>query len=203
LTPIQLSAEHILRVYEDKSGDFEKALRESASYIISEVENLRRIAQEFLELSRVASLKKETFDMREAVNEVVSPYKRVISERVRFRETLEGKDFLVEADKAKIKIAIRNIFINAVEAIHGKGEIEIGIKAETDSLSLAVRDSGIGMAKDVVEKIFESYFSTKDVGTGLGLPIAKKIIEDHGGTIRVESEVQEGTLITIVIPKKT
>jgi signal transduction histidine kinase len=203
LTPIQLSAEHILRVYEDKSGDFEKALRESASYIISEVENLRRIAQEFLELSRVASLKKETFDLREAVGEIVFPYQRVISERVRFRETLEGKDFLVEADKAKIKIAIRNIFINAVEAIRGKGEIEIKIKAETDSLSLAVRDSGIGMAKDVVEKIFESYFSTKDVGTGLGLPIAKKIIEDHGGTIRVESEVQEGTLITIVIPRKT
>ncbi|MDH4272244.1 MAG: ATP-binding protein, partial [Candidatus Aminicenantes bacterium] len=203
LTPIQLSAEHILRVYEDKSGDFEKALRESASYIISEVENLRRIAQEFLELSRVASLKKETFDLREAVGEIVSPYQRVISERVRFRETLEGKDFLVEADKAKIKIAIRNVFINAVEAIRGKGEIEIKIKAETDSLSLAVRDSGIGMAKDVVEKIFDSYFSTKDVGTGLGLPIAKKIIEDHGGTIRVESEVQEGTLITIVIPRKT
>lgn len=203
LTPIQLSAEHILRVYEDKSGDFEKALRESTSYIISEVENLRRIAQEFLELSRVASLKKETFDLREAVGEVVSPYKRVISDRLRFREMLEGKDFLVEADKAKIKIAIRNIFINAVEAIRGRGEIEIRIKAETDRLSLAIRDSGIGMAKDVVEKIFESYFSTKDVGTGLGLPIAKKIIEDHGGTIRVESEVQKGTVITVVLPRKT
>jgi signal transduction histidine kinase len=203
LTPIQLSAEHILRVYEDKSGDFEKALHESAAYIISEVENLRRIAQEFLELSRVASLKKETFDFREAVVEVVAPYERVISERVRFRKVVEGKDFLVEADKAKVKIAVRNIFINAVEAIRGKGEIEIRLRAEPDSLSLAIRDSGIGMAKDVVEKIFESYFSTKDVGTGLGLPIAKKIIEDHGGTIRVESEVQKGTLITIVLPRKT
>jgi signal transduction histidine kinase len=202
LTPIQLSAEHILRVYEDKNGDFEKALRESASYIISEVENLRRIAQEFLELSRVASLKKEIFDLREAVAEVVSPYQKVISERIRFSESVEGKDFQVEADKAKIKIAIRNIFINSVEAIRGKGEIEIRIKAETDRIRLAIRDSGLGMAKDVVEKIFESYFSTKDVGTGLGLPIAKKIIEDHGGTIRVESEVQKGTLISIVIPKK-
>jgi signal transduction histidine kinase len=110
---------------------------------------------------------------------------------------------MIQADKAKIKIAIRNIFINSVEAIRGKGEIEIRLQAETDSLSLAIRDSGIGMAKDVVDKIFESYFSTKDVGTGLGLPIAKKIIEDHGGTIRVDSEVQKGTLITIAIPRET
>ncbi len=202
LTPIQLSAEHILRVYEDKSGGFEKALRESASYIISEVENLRRIAQEFLELSRVASLKKEVFDLRAAVSEIVSPYQKVISERIRFREVSEGENFLVKADKSKVKIAIRNIFINAIEAIRGKGEIEISLKAETDRFSLSIKDSGIGMAKDVVEKIFESYFSTKDVGTGLGLPIAKKIIEDHGGTILVESEVQKGTMITVVLPKK-
>jgi signal transduction histidine kinase len=105
----------------------------------------------------------------------------------------------------KLFLLIRRSFPSesgSVEAIRGKGEIEIRIKAEADSIRLAIRDSGIGMAKDVVEKIFESYFSTKDVGTGLGLPIAKKIIEDHGGTIRVESEVQKGTLISIVIPKK-
>ncbi|MBN2408816.1 MAG: HAMP domain-containing protein [Candidatus Aminicenantes bacterium] len=203
LTPIQLSAEHILRVYEDKSGDFEPALRESASYIISEVENLRRIAQEFLALSRVASLKKGFFDLKEAVGEVVTPYRNVISERIRFREIFEGKDFRVEADKSKIKIAVRNIFINAIEAIRDKGEIEIRMKAEADRLSLSVRDSGLGMAKDVVDRIFDSYFSTKDVGTGLGLPIAKKIVEDHGGTIRVESEVQKGTTITIFLPRKT
>ena len=202
LTPIQLSAEHILRVYEDKSGDFDKALRESASYIISEVENLRRIAQEFLELSRVTSLNKEVFDLRETVSEVVDPYRKVISERIRFREVFEGEKFPVEADKSKIKIAFRNIFINAIEAIHGRGEIEVRLRAEKENLVLVIRDSGIGMAKDLVEKVFDPYFSTKDVGTGLGLPIAKKIVEDHGGTIRVESEVQKGTVITIRLPRK-
>jgi signal transduction histidine kinase len=202
LTPIQLSAEHILRVYDDKSGDFEKALRESASYIIGEVENLRRIAQEFLELSRVSSLTKEAFDLREAVGEVVSPYRKVISERIRFREVFEGEEFPVEADKSKIKIAFRNIFINAIEAIRGRGEIEIRLRAEKENLVVVIRDSGIGMAKDLVERIFDPYFSTKDVGTGLGLPIAKKIVEDHGGTIRVESEVQKGTVITISLPRK-
>ena len=202
LTPIQLSAEHILRVYDDKSGDFEKTLRESASYIIGEVENLRRIAQEFLELSRVTSLTKEVFDMKEAIGEVVSPYRKIISQRIRFREVYEGDKFQVEADKSKIKIAFRNIFINALEAIRGRGEIEIRLRAEKERLVLVIRDSGIGMARDLVEKIFDPYFSTKDVVTGLGLPIAKRIVEDHGGTIRVESEVQKGTVITISLPRK-
>ena len=202
LTPIQLSAEHILRVYEDKNGDFEKALRESTSYIIGEVENLRRIAQEFLELSRVTSLAKEPFDLKDAVAEVVSPYRQVISERIRFREVFEGREFPVEADKSKIKIAFRNIFINAIEAIRGRGEIEVRLRAEKENLVLIIRDSGIGMARDMVDRIFDPYFSTKDAGTGLGLPIAKKIVEDHGGTIRVESEVQKGTVITITLPRR-
>jgi signal transduction histidine kinase len=58
------------------------------------------------------------------------------------------------------------------------------------------------MAGELVDRIFDPYFSTKDAGTGLGLPIAKKIVEDHGGAIRVESEVQKGTVITIRLPRK-
>jgi signal transduction histidine kinase len=200
LTPIQLSAEHLLRVYEDRRGDFDRALKESMSYIIGEVDNLRKIAQEFLELSRDTSLKKEPFDLKEAIEEVISPYKKMLSERIKFRELHEGKDFQVEADKSKIKIAVRNIFINAIEAIRGKGSIELRLSAEEGYFLLVIKDTGIGMARDLLEKIFDPYFSTKDVGTGLGLPIAKKIIEDHGGSIRAESEVNKGTTITITLP---
>ncbi len=200
LTPIQLSAEHILRVYEDKKGDFDKALRESASYIISEVENLRRIAQEFLQLSREAALKKERFDLRDLIREVAAPYQKMLSERVRLREVYEGRDFSIEADRSKIKIAVRNIVINAIEAIRGRGEIEIRASRGDDSVRLEIRDSGTGMAREVLKKIFDPYFSTKDVGTGLGLPIAKKIVEDHGGSIRAESEVDKGTAIFITLP---
>jgi len=200
LTPIQLSAEHLLRVYEDRREDFKKAIQESVSYIISEVENLRRIAQEFLELSRVTSLKKEPFDLRAVVEEVVSPYKKMLTERIKFREVWEGQAFPVLADRSKIKIAFRNIFINAIEAISGKGVVEIRLAASPGGWRLQVKDSGPGMEKEVQEKIFDPYFSTKEVGTGLGLPIAKKIVEDHGGSIRVESEAGKGTTITLTLP---
>jgi nitrogen fixation/metabolism regulation signal transduction histidine kinase len=200
LTPIQLSAEHLLRVYADNKGDFERALKESISYIIGEVGNLRKIAQEFLELSRDMSLKKEHFDLKEAIEEVITPYKNMLSERIKFRELYEGRTFHLEADKSRIKIVFRNIFINAIEAIRGKGSIEIKLSAEKEHYLLVIKDTGVGMAKDMLEKIFDPYFSTKDVGTGLGLPIAKKIIEDHGGSIRVDSEINKGTTITITLP---
>lgn len=203
LTPIQLSAEHLLRVYEDRREDFDRAIKESVSYIITEVENLRKIAQEFLELSKVASLKKESFDLKDVVAEVISPYKKMLSERIRFREVYEGPCFSLLADKSRIKIAFRNIFVNAIEAIRGKGTVEIRLTGERKGLMLQVRDSGQGMEKEVLDKIFDPYFSTKDVGTGLGLPIAKKVIEDHGGSIRVESEIGQGTVITIRLPSSS
>ncbi len=203
LTPIQLSAEHLLRVYADGRGDFAKALKESTSYIIGEVENLRRIAQEFLELSKTTTLKKEVFDLQESVQEIVTPYQNMLAARIRFRVVREGRDFRLEADPAKIKIAFRNLFINAVEAIRGRGEIEVRLVAEDGQLRLTVKDSGIGMDKDLLEKVFDPYFSTKDSGTGLGLPIARKIIEDHGGTIQAESAPGKGTRITIILPRKS
>jgi signal transduction histidine kinase len=124
----------------------------------------------------------------------------MLSERVRLREVYEGRDFSIEADRSKIKIAVRNIVINAIEAIRGRGEIEIRASRGDDSVRLEIRDSGTGMAREVLKKIFDPYFSTKDVGTGLGLPIAKKIVEDHGGSIRAESEVDKGTAIFITLP---
>lgn len=200
LTPIRLSAEHILRVYEDGSADFGQALKESASYIISEVENLRRIAQEFLELSRETALRKERFDLRNLIREVTAPYQKMLSDRVRLREICEGQDFSIQADRSKLKIAIRNVVINAVEAIRGQGEIEVRLVRDRSAIHLSIRDTGTGMSPDIIDRIFDPYFSTKDVGTGLGLPIAKRIIEDHGGTIRAESEVGRGTTIQIMLP---
>ena len=90
LTPIQLSAEHVLRVYEDRDGDFEKTLRESMSYIIGEVEHLRRVAQEFMEIARDTSVRRDPCDLRRIVEETLDPYRKLLSARIRFRESYEG-----------------------------------------------------------------------------------------------------------------
>jgi len=200
LTPIQLSAEHLLRVYNDKKEDFEDTLNESTSYIIKEVDNLRRIAKEFLEISKESAIQKEPFDLKEVIEDTILPYKNAFAERVTLVENYEGENFTYNGDRSKIQIALRNIFTNAVEAIGKQGKIQINLSRRKTGLMVEVIDSGPGMDQEIRDRIFEPYFSTKEVGTGLGLPIAKKIIEDHAGKIEVSSDKKEGTKINIFLP---
>ena len=197
LTPIQLSAEHLLRVYEDGREDFEPALRESLSYIVGEVDNLRRIAQEFLETSRDVVQRKEPFALDELVRETLTPYRNLLAQRIQVSLDVEGSDFRMTGDRDKLRIALRNILTNAIESIRGKGFIAVRLSGRPGGLELRVDDTGVGIEKDLLERIFEPYFSTKDVGTGLGLPIARKIVEDHRGTIEIASEPGRGTSITL------
>ncbi len=200
LTPIQLSAEHILKVYEDRRGDFDRALRESLSYIIGEVENLRRIATEFMEIARDTTVRKEPVDLRDVLEDVLQPYRRLLDERIRFKVVAEGADFRARGDAAKLKTAFRNVVANAVEAIGARGELTATLVRRGARFIVTVSDTGAGMSRETAERIFDLYFSTKDAGTGLGLPITKKIVEEHGGAIRVASEPGQGTTVTIELP---
>ena len=96
LTPIQLSAEHLLRVFEDKREDFEPALRESMSYIVSEVDNLRRIAQEFLEMSREVVERREPLALDDLVAETVDALPEPPGRRIQFATEVEGGDFTLD-----------------------------------------------------------------------------------------------------------
>jgi signal transduction histidine kinase len=200
LTPIQLSAEHLLRVYSDRRGDFEQALKESTAYIISEVENLRKIAQEFLESSREAAPRREPVDMREILDEVLAPYRKMLSDRITFQESYDDGPPVCLGDKSRLKMAVRNLIINAIESIPGRGRISLTVARSGEELTLEIRDTGSGIRPDVLRRIFEPSFSTKPSGAGLGLPIAKKIVEDHGGSLHLSSRPGAGTRATIVLP---
>lgn len=201
LTPIQLSAEHILRVYEDGRQDLGPALKESISYIVGEVDNLRRIALEFLDVSREPVARRERIPVDDLFRETVEPYRRLLADRIDIHEEYSvGRPAVVLGDRAKLKVALRNLLTNAIESIHGRGEIRTRVEAAGSEILMAVDDTGTGMEADVRDRIFEPYFSTKDAGTGLGLPISKKIVEDHGGSIRIESAPGRGTRVLISLP---
>ncbi len=200
LTPIRLSAEHLLRVYEERPEEMAAALRESVAYIISEVENLRRIAQDFLAFSREGALEKKSFSLADLIKEITSPYEKVLRSRVEFRLELP-EEIQVTGDREKLKVAFRNLVVNAVEAIKGKGRISVEARQEEGGVVIEVKDTGEGIDPKTIDRVFEPDFSTKDLGTGLGLPIARKIIEDHGGTIHLESELGKGTKVRVFLPQ--
>ena len=138
--------------------------------------------------------------MKELIKETIAPYKRVLAHRITFIEEYESRELPYAGDRNKLGIALRNLLTNAIEAIKKEGEIRIHISPGKDSLQILISDTGVGISEDRLQKIFDLYYSTKDVGTGLGLPIAKKIITDHGGSISAESRVNKGTTIKILLP---
>lgn len=202
LTPIQLSAEHILKVHADRHPDFDRVLQESISYIISEVENLRSIAAEFMTIARESGAVREKFDLKELVLDLLQPFRETLADRVKFTLRESGRNFGLVGDRGKIKVAIRNILINAIEAIKGQGLIEVSLRDKDEGLELEIKDSGCGIPEEVAAHIFEPYFSTKEKGTGLGLPICKRIVEEHEGNIRLESRPGQGTTVTITLPRR-
>ena len=109
---------------------------------------------------------------------------------------------IIECQKDRLKQAFYNVILNAIEAIEGAGEITIQTKVRESGVELSIRDTGPGIDEDKLEKIFEYYYTTKDKGVGLGLPISYMIIKDHGGDMRVSSVAGHGATFVITLPVK-
>jgi signal transduction histidine kinase len=116
-------------------------------------------------------------------------------------------DCVIFCDPEKMEIVFVNLLINAIQAIDKKqGDITVNIAddpADSSFVIITVSDTGAGIPEEILDKIFEPLFTTKQVGTGLGLSSCKNIVEQHGGTIHVSSQVGRGTTFTIRIPKKS
>ena len=109
---------------------------------------------------------------------------------------------MVKAQPGSLNQVLLNLIINAAQAIEGKGRIGISTEEEGYNIVLRVTDNGCGIAPDVANRIFDPFFSTKDIGegTGLGLAISHGIIKDLGGQIYVDSIEGEGTTFTVILP---
>jgi signal transduction histidine kinase len=103
-------------------------------------------------------------------------------------------------DVSQVSLAISNLLVNSIQAVSEKGEIHLFTRGSKKNIFIVIKDNGVGISKEHLSKIFDFMFSTKPMGSGLGLSIAKKIISDHHGEISVKSEVNRGSAFTIRIP---
>jgi len=121
--------------------------------------------------------------------------------KVRFRLSLHPEEIVLYADQEQLEQVFINLFTNAVEAIHGEGELVVSAMEEDDGVGIRLSDSGPGMSQETLEKAFEPFYTTKPRGTGLGLAIVFNIIQKHHGRITIESQEGRGTTFLITIPK--
>ncbi|MGI0063080.1 MAG: sensor histidine kinase [Nitrosotalea sp.] len=104
-------------------------------------------------------------------------------------------------DAHKLEIVFSNLIMNAIQAMNGIGNIYVRIKNEKKTTKIEIEDTGPGIPQDLLPKIFEPLFTTRQIGTGLGLISCKSIIEKHGGTITVQTQMNKGTTFIIELPK--
>jgi len=201
LTPIQLNAEHLRRVHMDQGRPLGGVIDECVSNILGQVRLLRQIASEFSSFASSPEPRPVATSLFELVAEIIDPYRSGLAGRVAIDTHVPGGLPLLRIDRMLVGRALTNVIENALHAMPGGGTLTIDAAPAPDRMAqLRITDTGIGMDADALAKIFEPYFSTKAIGTGLGLTIAKRNTEAHGGTIRVTSERGRGTTVTLTLP---
>jgi signal transduction histidine kinase len=200
---VQLSAEHLRRVHADRGKPLSPVLEECVDSILGQVRLLRQIAAEFSSFASAPAPRPVATSPADLVAEVVEPYRAGLPAGVTLTVDVpqDLPDFSI--DRSLVGRALTNMIENALHAMPRGGALHFGARLSADggAIQIQIRDSGVGMDRAALERIFEPYFSTKAVGTGLGLTIAKRNVELHGGTISVDSAPGLGTTVRVEIPR--
>jgi nitrogen fixation/metabolism regulation signal transduction histidine kinase len=203
LTPIQLSAEHLRRVHHDRGTPLSPVLEGCVDSILTQVRLLRQIASEFSSFASSPTARPVPADLSALVTEVVEPYRTGLSGRVAIAIDVQPGLPPLWLDRTLIGRALTNVIDNALHAMPNGGTLTVTVRATgpDGGVALMVADSGVGMDAAAIARIFEPYFSTKATGTGLGLTIARRNVELHGGTVVVASVPGRGTVVTMTLPR--
>ncbi|MDH5202335.1 MAG: ATP-binding protein [Nitrospirota bacterium] len=202
LTPIKLSTERMVKKWEGRDDDFDHIFDCSTKTIIKEVDDLKRLVDEFSRFGKMPEIHKKLTHMPTIIDEVVNLYKGY--KGVEINVSIPEENPLVELDGEQFKRVMKNIFDNAIDAISHEGRIDVKLQFDVslNRVYIDIADNGPGIRDEDKEKLFLPYFSTKRHGTGLGLVIADRIIAEHRGNIRIMDNEPKGTIFTIAIPIK-
>ncbi|MBU4594733.1 MAG: histidine kinase [Desulfomicrobium sp.] len=177
--------------------------KDAARAMIQETDRLNRVVSELLEFARPGEMNLRDEDLAQVVERALRLVRADVTAKgvaVRFEQ--EGTLPRVPLDPERLTQALLNLFLNAVQAMDQGGTLRITAAPENEAggVVLRIADTGHGMAAELVPDIFNPYFTTKSSGTGLGLAIVHRIIEAHGGEIKVDSVVGQGTVFTLLLP---
>ena len=215
LTPIQLSAERIIRKFSPLLDNDAEELQQMVKVITRQTDDIRRIVDEFSKFARMPELKRKNEDLCALVSSIIT-LQRAGQPTVSINFSIPENPIVLSIDATLINQAITNILKNAGEAIEtrkskharlkAEGVINVQIKENAEIIEIKISDNGIGLPQDR-SRLFEPYVTTREKGTGLGLAIVKKIVEEHGGVLKLEDSAPFengniiGALVSIDLPK--
>ncbi len=201
LTPIRLAAERLRHkltgVLDDERA---QVLEKTTQTVIAQVDALKDLVDAFADYARTPQLRRDPVDLNALADEVLELYQQ--SGQVEARRDYAGDLPRVRGDRGRLRQLLHNLIKNAIEADAGRqpAPLEVGTRARGDRIELVVRDFGPGLPAGFDAGWFEPYTSSKPKGTGLGLAIAKRIAEEHGGTVRAQNAPGGGARFTLALP---
>jgi two-component system CheB/CheR fusion protein len=167
--------------------------------IVARIDSLSELINDLMIYARPRPLRLGPTDMRRAVSDAVTAARRdPVCGAVEI--VVEGDALPVTADEESIRAAVLNLVLNGAQAMGGRGRISVVLRRREDLAVIEVRDTGPGIPSTIRERVFEPFFTTKSRGGGLGLPIARRTAELHGGSISLVCPDEGGTVVTLTLP---
>jgi PAS domain S-box-containing protein len=204
-TPLNIilgNAEYLMMDRKAGERDYEEL-----KVIVSETNRIAKLIQQLLDFARPKKMRPKPVELNAEIDNVLQLLKNQIEKsRIALRLRLQDGLPLIFGDGAQLQEVFVNLIVNAIHSMDRGGELTISTrslsKSEGDFVEVAITDTGCGIPEENLPKIFNPFFTTKEVGkgTGLGLAIAQRIVSDHKGTITVESTVGKGTTFTLIFP---
>lgn len=205
LNYINLTLDHLRTALAPEDPQKRRIFERLADQLKAEVARINTRITEFLNYTRPAKLELRPVDLHALIEDALRMVEVQTTENnIEARITQHGAVTPVMADVESLRSVFTNLIINGLQAMDGGGgSLSVTLAEEDGAARIEIADTGSGIAPENLPQIFEPFFSTKETGTGLGLAIVKKIIEDHGGTISVESKQGAGATFVIKLPAAT
>jgi signal transduction histidine kinase len=203
LNAIGMAIQRLQREFSPTAPEAQKEYLRFTDVLRGEVKRVNQIIEQFLFFARPARLDLQPVQIREVLRDLLL-LARETAERqnIHLVESPAGEMPRLKLDRQRIHEALWNLVNNALQAMPQGGKLEVGRRYNPSSgeVIIQVSDTGEGIPEENMSRVFDYYFTTKEKGMGLGLPLAHKIIRDHGGTIEVDSIAGKGTTFRVILP---
>jgi signal transduction histidine kinase len=184
-----------------KATNFSESETYLVDKIVETINHLINRVEQIMGYARPVSLTLRPGNVSQFVKDILDLLKpQLTANKVEVRLSLDQQPAYAMVDESSVRGALMNLILNAIEAMPEGGVLNVAIDRTDETLRLEITDTGRGIAEEEVKKIFEPFYTTKAQGLGLGMPYAKKIIDQHGGTMSLNSRPGEGATISVTLP---
>jgi len=201
LNAMHITLELLADTLSSESFSDESRQRRYVAVLKEEVARLNRALRTVLDHGAPLSAASQEFDLRAVVEEIVALLgPQANRQRIDLQIRLADREAKVRGHRDRLKQALLNVAINGLEAMPNGGRLQIDVSVQDPTVNITMRDNGPGIPDELLDEIYHVYFTTKKVGSGIGLYVARLVMESHGGDIQVDSKPGAGACFTLTLP---